>query len=89
MYKMRGQMNYEKCCTTLLTECEKIVQFDGIHRGVAKISTYGGGHCNPGEVGAFGVFKHECGVHRVQRIPITASANKSSMLQVIGAFYQT
>jgi len=64
-----------------ITECEKIVQFDGIHRAVAKISTYGGGHSNPGEVGAFGVFKHECGVHRVQRIPITASANKSSMLQ--------
>jgi len=44
---------------------------DGIYKAVASVK----GH------GAFNLFKYECGVHRVQRVPVTASGRKSGMLQ--------
>ena len=56
-----------------MTEYQKTDLFDGIYKGVAKVG---------GQPGAFRAFKYEVGVHRVQRVPLTATGSKSSMLQV-------
>jgi len=55
-----------------VTEYQKTDLFDGIYKGVAKVG---------GQPGAFRAFKYEVGVHRVQRVPLTATGSKSSMLQ--------
>ena len=55
------------------------VQVDEIdttnHSGVYKATASIKGH------GAFSLFKYECGVHRVQRVPVTATGKKSGVLQ--------
>lgn len=57
----------------LEVEVTEYVETDlnGIYKAVATVS----GH------GAFDLLKYECGVHRVQRVPVTATGKKAGLLQ--------